>query len=87
MSVFEYKCVCIGMYKNDAFCVQNEHSCIGLAETEEAGPGAWRARVLAGASTLSARIGPAGGARGYTPTTGTHPYGICTRYAIQTRCD
>uniref|UniRef100_A0A2A4J7G6 DM13 domain-containing protein n=1 Tax=Heliothis virescens TaxID=7102 RepID=A0A2A4J7G6_HELVI len=54
------------------FGAQNENTCIGLAETDSMGPAPWAARVVAGAHNLTARIGPAGGARGYTPLTGTY---------------
>ncbi|XP_045780511.1 protein Skeletor, isoforms B/C isoform X2 [Maniola jurtina] len=51
------------------FGVQNEHNCIGLAELDAGGPEPWPARVLVGVSNFTARIGPAGGKRGYTPIT------------------
>ncbi|PZC78224.1 hypothetical protein B5X24_HaOG202475 [Helicoverpa armigera] len=58
------------------FGAQNENTCIGLAETDSSGPAPWPARVVAGAHNLTARIGPAGGARGYTPITGHPSWGI-----------
>ncbi|XP_050357466.1 protein Skeletor, isoforms B/C isoform X1 [Nymphalis io] len=58
------------------FGAQNDNSCIGLAELEEGGPAPWPARVLAGVAALTARIGPAGGRRGYTPVTGHPSWGI-----------
>ncbi|KAL4706946.1 hypothetical protein ACJJTC_005215 [Scirpophaga incertulas] len=59
------------------FGALNEHSCLGLAETAE-GSAAWAPRVLppAESRTYTARIGPAGGARGYTPLTGHPSWGI-----------
>ncbi|XP_028028107.1 protein Skeletor, isoforms B/C isoform X2 [Bombyx mandarina] len=63
------------------FGAQSDNACIGLAELDELGPGAWPARVLSGVTNFTARIGPAGGRRGYTPitdndiTNGFQPYG------------
>ncbi|CAB3232551.1 unnamed protein product [Arctia plantaginis] len=58
------------------FGAQNDKSCIGLAETAAEGPAPWAPRVVSGAAHLSARIGPAAGARGYTPLTGHPSWGI-----------
>lgn len=49
---------------------QNDNSCVGLATLDAAGPTPWSPRVLAGVTNMTARIGPAGGRRGYTPITG-----------------
>ncbi|CAG4973312.1 unnamed protein product [Colias eurytheme] len=63
------------------FGALNDNTCIGLAELEAGGPAPWRPRVLAGLANFTARIGPAGGRRGYTPVTdneitnGFLPYG------------
>ncbi|XP_028157602.1 protein Skeletor, isoforms B/C isoform X2 [Ostrinia furnacalis] len=58
------------------FGAMNDNTCIGLAEIAPDGPPAWPARVIAGASNFSARIGPTGGVRGYTPLTGHPSWGI-----------
>ncbi|XP_063629705.1 protein Skeletor, isoforms B/C [Cydia splendana] len=63
------------------FGAQNDHTCIGLAELDDDGPAPWPPRVIAGVTNFTARIGPAGGKRGYTPITdndiskGFLPYG------------
>ncbi|XP_048001488.1 protein Skeletor, isoforms B/C [Leguminivora glycinivorella] len=63
------------------FGAQNDNTCIGLAELDDDGPAPWPARVIAGVTNFTARIGPAGGKRGYTPITdndiskGFLPYG------------
>lgn len=49
---------------------QNDNNCLGLAELDTNGPAPWPSRVVAGVTNFTARIGPAGGARGYTPITG-----------------
>ncbi|XP_039760676.1 protein Skeletor, isoforms B/C isoform X2 [Pararge aegeria] len=51
------------------FGAQNDNNCIGLAELDAGGPEPWPPRVLVGVSNFTARIGPAGGKRGYTPIT------------------
>ncbi|XP_063369261.1 protein Skeletor, isoforms B/C isoform X2 [Cydia amplana] len=63
------------------FGAQNDNSCIGLAELDDDGPAPWPPRVISGVTNFTARIGPAGGKRGYTPITdndiskGFLPYG------------
>ncbi|XP_047526144.1 protein Skeletor, isoforms B/C isoform X1 [Pieris napi] len=63
------------------FGALNDNTCVGLAELEAGGPAPWPARIIAGVSNFTARIGPAGGRRGYTPITdnetieGFLPYG------------
>ncbi|XP_052749030.1 protein Skeletor, isoforms B/C [Galleria mellonella] len=63
------------------FGTQNDNTCIGLAELDAGGPEPWPTRIISGAVNLTARIGPAGGLRGYTPLTdnditkGFMPYG------------
>ncbi|XP_053619492.1 protein Skeletor, isoforms B/C isoform X2 [Plodia interpunctella] len=51
------------------FGAQNDNTCIGLAELDSAAPPAWPPRVISGTTNFTARIGPAGGVRGYTPIT------------------
>ncbi|KAJ2941635.1 hypothetical protein O0L34_g14691 [Tuta absoluta] len=51
------------------FGINNENNCLGLAELDVDGPTPWPTRVIAGVTNFTARIGPAGGARGYTPIT------------------
>ncbi|XP_037295975.1 protein Skeletor, isoforms B/C isoform X1 [Manduca sexta] len=51
------------------FGATNDNTCIGLAELDERGPQPWAPRVLSGLTNFTARIGPAGGKRGYTPVT------------------
>ncbi|GBP44118.1 hypothetical protein EVAR_81439_1 [Eumeta japonica] len=51
------------------FGAQNDNTCIGLAELDPNGPKPWPPRHLAGVTNFTARIGPAGGRRGYTPIT------------------
>ncbi|XP_048486593.1 protein Skeletor, isoforms B/C isoform X3 [Plutella xylostella] len=58
------------------FGAMNDNTCVGLAESAGAGPAPWPPRVVSGATSLTARIGPAGGARGYTPITGHPSWGI-----------
>ncbi|CAH2985104.1 unnamed protein product [Chilo suppressalis] len=58
------------------FGAMNDNACIGLAETDTSGVRAWAARVMSGVTNFTARIGPAGGARGYTPQTGHPSWGI-----------
>ncbi|XP_032523289.2 protein Skeletor, isoforms B/C isoform X3 [Danaus plexippus] len=58
------------------FGAQNDNSCVGLATLDAAGPTPWSPRVLAGVTNMTARIGPAGGRRGYTPITGHPSWGI-----------
>ncbi|CAK1594768.1 unnamed protein product [Parnassius mnemosyne] len=58
------------------FGAQEEPACVGLAELAAGGPAPWPARVLAAQRSFTARIGPAGGARGYTPITGHPSWGI-----------
>lgn len=43
---------------------------------EENGPKPWPTRQLSGETVISARIGPTGGKRGYTPITGNPSWGI-----------
>ncbi|KAI8422957.1 hypothetical protein MSG28_014057 [Choristoneura fumiferana] len=54
----------------------NDNTCLGLAELDAEGPAPWPPRVLAGLTNFTARIGPAGGRRGYTPITGHPSWGI-----------
>ncbi|KAI8422958.1 hypothetical protein MSG28_014057 [Choristoneura fumiferana] len=56
--------------------LQNDNTCLGLAELDAEGPAPWPPRVLAGLTNFTARIGPAGGRRGYTPITGHPSWGI-----------
>ncbi|XP_052745057.1 protein Skeletor, isoforms B/C [Bicyclus anynana] len=58
------------------FGAQSDNTCIGLAEEDASGPEPWPTRVLVGVSNFTARIGPAGGKRGYTPITGHPSWGI-----------
>ncbi|KAG6456816.1 hypothetical protein O3G_MSEX009952 [Manduca sexta] len=58
------------------FGATNDNTCIGLAELDERGPQPWAPRVLSGLTNFTARIGPAGGKRGYTPVTGHPSWGI-----------
>ncbi|CAK1540895.1 unnamed protein product [Leptosia nina] len=58
------------------FGAMNDNTCIGLAELDASGPAPWPARVIAGVTNFTARIGPAGGNRGYTPITGHPSWGI-----------
>ncbi|CAG5020852.1 unnamed protein product [Parnassius apollo] len=58
------------------FGAQEEPACVGLAELAAGGPVPWPARVLAAQRSFTARIGPTGGTRGYTPITGHPSWGI-----------
>ncbi|KAL0861171.1 hypothetical protein ABMA27_009654 [Loxostege sticticalis] len=58
------------------FGATSDNTCIGLAELEPEGPPAWATRVISGVTNFTARIGPAGGSRGYTPITGHPSWGI-----------
>lgn len=56
----------------------NDHGCtITLDDlVDENGPRPWPPAKIIGESTLSAKIGPTGGKRGYTPITGQPSWGI-----------
>lgn len=59
-----------------SFFTENDNSCIGLADIDLNGPKPWPIRTIAEESNFTARIGPAGGKRGYTPITGHPSWGI-----------
>ncbi|XP_041985293.1 protein Skeletor, isoforms B/C isoform X3 [Aricia agestis] len=51
------------------FGTTNDNTCLGLAELDAGGPAPWPPRIIAHTTNFTARIGPAGGRRGYTPIT------------------
>lgn len=62
--------------KNHSF--QNDHTCVSNLEGYKPEPGVkpWPTRKIIGATKITAKIGPTGGKRGYTPITGNPSWGI-----------
>lgn len=60
------------------FASKNDHSCTTSLHQvkDETGPTPWPTRKIDNESTFTARIGPTGGKRGYTPITGNPSWGI-----------
>lgn len=60
------------------FSSLDDHDCtVDLEDlADEDGPKPWPPAKLIGESTFTARIGPTGGKRGYTPITGQPSWGI-----------
>ncbi|XP_041762003.1 protein Skeletor, isoforms B/C isoform X2 [Anopheles merus] len=60
------------------FASKNDHTCTDALDSfrEEDGPEPWPSRTILGEKTITARIGPTGGKRGYTPITGHPSWGI-----------
>uniref|UniRef100_A0A182ISD3 DOMON domain-containing protein n=1 Tax=Anopheles atroparvus TaxID=41427 RepID=A0A182ISD3_ANOAO len=60
------------------FSSKNDHTCTDALDSyvAEDGPEPWPARTILGERTITARIGPTGGKRGYTPITGHPSWGI-----------
>lgn len=60
------------------FSSKNDHSCTDALDSfrDTGGPEPWPTRVIIGEKTISVKIGPTGGKRGYTPITGHPSWGI-----------
>ncbi|XP_058057162.1 protein Skeletor, isoforms B/C [Anopheles bellator] len=60
------------------FSSKNDHTCTDALDSyrEEDGPEPWPTRMILGERVITARIGPTGGKRGYTPITGNPSWGI-----------
>ncbi|XP_050068770.1 protein Skeletor, isoforms B/C-like isoform X2 [Anopheles maculipalpis] len=60
------------------FASKNDHTCTDALDSfrYEDGPQPWPALTILGEKTITARIGPTGGKRGYTPITGHPSWGI-----------
>ncbi|XP_055525662.1 protein Skeletor, isoforms B/C isoform X1 [Wyeomyia smithii] len=60
------------------FSSRNDHSCTDALDSfrDTGGPEPWPTRVIIGGKTISVKIGPTGGKRGYTPITGHPSWGI-----------
>ncbi|XP_053947186.1 protein Skeletor, isoforms B/C [Anastrepha ludens] len=60
------------------FSSRNDHSCKNSLYSlkDESGPTPWPTRKIDNATVFTARIGPTGGKRGYTPITGIPSWGI-----------
>uniref|UniRef100_A0A336JYU4 CSON003313 protein n=1 Tax=Culicoides sonorensis TaxID=179676 RepID=A0A336JYU4_CULSO len=56
----------------------NDHSCVASLEGYKPEPGVkpWPSRKIIGETRITAKIGPTGGKRGYTPITGNPSWGI-----------
>lgn len=61
------------------FSSRHDSECVGsLYElVDDDGPKHWKPIEIIGENTFTARIGPTGGTRGYTPITGNPSWGIC----------
>lgn len=60
------------MVFNTFFSNQDDNNCEGLIGTSDSGLKPWPTRVITGENMFTARIGPTGGKRGYTPITGIY---------------
>ncbi|XP_049277508.1 protein Skeletor, isoforms B/C isoform X3 [Anopheles funestus] len=60
------------------FASKNDHTCTDALDNyrDENDPEPWPVRTILGEKTITARIGPTGGKRGYTPLTGHPSWGI-----------
>ncbi|XP_065078550.1 protein Skeletor, isoforms B/C isoform X1 [Ochlerotatus camptorhynchus] len=60
------------------FSSTNDHSCTDALDSliDPNAPKAWEKRVISKQTVISAKIGPTGGKRGYTPMTGHPSWGI-----------
>ncbi|XP_035890719.1 protein Skeletor, isoforms B/C isoform X2 [Anopheles stephensi] len=60
------------------FASKNDHTCTDALDSfrYEDGPQPWAALTILGEKTITARIGPTGGKRGYSPITGHPSWGI-----------
>ncbi|XP_049534032.1 protein Skeletor, isoforms B/C [Anopheles darlingi] len=60
------------------FSAKNDHMCTDAIDNyqPEDGPKPWPTRTILGEKVITARIGPTGGSRGYTPITGNPSWGI-----------
>ncbi|XP_038117361.1 protein Skeletor, isoforms B/C isoform X2 [Culex quinquefasciatus] len=60
------------------FSSKDDHTCKDALDSirQEGGPDVWPTRVINGERNITAKIGPTGGKRGYTPLTGHPSWGI-----------